>query len=203
MTNLKIKGVLMDVGGVIMTNGFDTDLREKIAKSFQFDWDECKPRHDLFFDILELGKIGFDEYLKQVIFFKKRPFTLQEIFNFVKEAVLPYPEMLSFFREIKKKYGLKIGIVSNENKDLAIDRFKKIPVHDFVDYFLVSSFVGMRKPNPDIYHLALNLIQYRPEEVIYIDDRELFTTFARTSLNIPVIHHVDRKTTEAEFLSIL
>src|ERR1700722_4825634 len=108
MHDSKIKGILLDVGGVIMTNGWDRKLRKKVAAHFNIDWDDLNDRHQLFNDILELGKIGFEEYLKEVIFYKERSFSLTKVFSFIREALLPYPQMIDLFRGIKKQQGLKI-----------------------------------------------------------------------------------------------
>ena len=195
-----IKGMLVDVGGVMMSNGWDRKLRQKVAAHFSLDYADFNERHALFNEILELGKISFPEYLSQVIFTKKREFTIDDVITYIKDALQPFPDMLELFRHLKREYGIKIGILSNESREFAIDRFKKIPVQDFVDYFLVSSFVGMRKPNPEIYELALDLLQIPIEKVIYVDDRAPFTEFA-TTLGIKSICHSDKQATEKAFIS--
>lgn len=192
MINAKIKGILLDVGGVIMTNGWDRKLRQKVAENFHLDWEDFNNRHQHFNDILELGKIGFEDYLKQVIFYKERSFSMSKVFNFIKEALVPDVPMIDLFREIKKHHRLKMGLLSNESRDLAVDRFKKIPLGDFIDYFLVSAFVGMRKPDPGIYLLALDLMQLGASEVVYIDDREPYIEFAKT-LGLHTIHHTEKE----------
>jgi epoxide hydrolase-like predicted phosphatase len=39
-----------------------------------------------------------------------------------------------------------------------------------LDYFVESAIVGIRKPNPEIFQLALKKIGCKPEEAVFLDD---------------------------------
>ncbi len=184
----KIEAILLDVGGVIMTNGWGRDLRKKTALHFGFDYEEMQDRHSLVFDPFEIGKMSFDDYLKYAIFFKSRTFSLEEVKRFIYDAVRPFPDMMEYIKALKKQYNLKIGIVSNEGRELAEDRTKRFHLKEFVDFFVYSSFVGMRKPDINIYKLALDLIQVEPFQIVYLDDRGLLVEIAST-LGIQGIEH--------------
>jgi putative hydrolase of the HAD superfamily len=174
-----IKALFLDVGGVLMTNGWDRNLRRRVAEIFSIEEEEMAERHALVFDTFETGKLNFDEYLKRVIFYKKRNFTIGDVKKFAFEAVRPFTEMIAYVQELKKKYKLKIGVISNEGRELAEDRIQRFNLSEFVDFFIISSFVHFRKPDADIYRLALDVAQVKATEVIYIDDRALLITIAK------------------------
>lgn len=200
MYKFLIKGLLLDVGGVMMSNGLDHQLRQKIAQEFDLE-EEVNQRHAIFFEIYERDKLSFDEYLKRTIFYKKRSFSLEEIKNAIFSSVQLYEDMILWLKEIKKKYHLRIGIISNEGRALAENRFKRADF-SFIDFFLVSAFAKMRKPDPDLYRLALDLLQLTPSEVIYIDDRNLLIESAQ-SLGIQGIWHQNLANTKKQFGEII
>lgn len=76
------------------------------------------------------------------------------------------------------KYRLKITSVSNEGRELNVYRIKKFNLNSIIDIFISSSFVHYRKPDEDIYRIALDISQVRPQEVLYLEDREMFVQIA-------------------------
>jgi putative hydrolase of the HAD superfamily len=69
-------------------------------------------------------------------------------------------------------------------------------LYEFIDAFVSSCFVHFRKPDEDIYRIALDISQVRPEEVAYLDDRKMFVEVAR-NLGIQGIHHTGYESTVA------
>lgn len=174
-----IKVLLVDVGGVLLTNGWDTDLRNQAAAHFKIDPEELQQRHEMIFEDFECGKCSFDEYLHHVIFFKKRAFSMDEIKSYIFSTYRPYSKTIHRVKQLKARHHAKLALISNEGREIAEYRFKMFNFHDFVDYFIVSSFVGERKPDPRIYKLALDLCQENPRKVLYLDDREHYFPYAR------------------------
>ncbi len=183
-----VQGLFLDVGGVLMTNGWDHVLRKKTAEAFEVEFDEMTSRHQLIFDTYETGKLTFDDYLKRIIFFKDRSFTLSDVKEFILNSVRPYEDMIAYIREIKQKFNLKVGVVSNEGREIAVDRIQRFDLPSFVDFFIVSSFVHYRKPDADIYRLAIDVVQVPPSNIVYIDDRALLIEVAK-GFGLQGIHH--------------
>jgi len=202
MENNFVKALLLDVGGVLMTNGWDHSLRAKVAEHFNIELDEMNARHGLVFDTFETGKISFDEYLTMVIFFEKRPYSLQDVKTFVFESVRPFQDTIDYIKAIKAEHNLKIGVVSNEGRELAVDRIRRFELTSFVDFFVVSSFVHYRKPDNDIYHLAIDIVQVPPSQIVYIDDRKLLIETAKR-LGVQGIWHESLETTKANLENLL
>lgn len=189
--------IFTDIGGVLLTNGWDRNGRKKAIKQFNLDPAETEERHHLTFDTYESGKITLSEYLKRLVFYTERSFTEVEFRKFMFDQSQPIPEMLTLIRGIKEKYGIKIAVVSNEGRELNNYRIKTFKLGEFVDFFISSCFVHFRKPDADIFKVALDIAQVSPEKVIYLEDRPMFVQVADT-LGIRGIVHRDFNTTKQQ-----
>ncbi|MBK5271953.1 MAG: HAD-IA family hydrolase, partial [Bacteroidia bacterium] len=96
---------------------------------------------------------------------------------------------------------LKIAVVSNEARELNTYRIQTFELASFVDFFISSSYVHFRKPDIDIFKLALDISHVKPEEVIYIEDQPMFVSVAE-SLGITGIHHISCKDTREKLASL-
>lgn len=188
MNKKAIKALFLDVGGVLLTNGWDHESRELAAKTFGFDLEEMERRHRLTFDTYEIGKITLEEYLKRTLFYEKRSFSIQAFIDFMFAQSKTLSGMIELIKEYKEKYKLKVGVVSNEGRELTEYRVHQFKLGEFVDFFVVSSFVHLRKPDEEIYRLALDLAQVSPQEVLYLEDRDMFVHVAQ-NIGIKGFHH--------------
>ena len=189
-----LTAIFTDIGGVLLTNGWDRGSRRKAIEFFKLDEEETEERHHLCFDTLEVGKITLDEYLERVVFYKRRSFTRDEFWKFMCNQSQPLPHMLRLMQQLKKKHRLKIVVVSNEGRELAEYRIKQFKLDAFADFFIVSSFVHFRKPDADIFRIALDIAQVLPKQVAYLEDRPMFVQVAR-GLGIHGIRHIDYNST--------
>jgi putative hydrolase of the HAD superfamily len=187
--------IFTDIGGVLLTNGWDRSARKKAIEQFKLDPGETEERHHLTFDTYESGKISLSEYLKRLVFYTKRKFTEEDFREFMFAQSKPFPEMLSLIRSIKEKYGIKIAVVNNEGSELNVHRINTFRLGEFVDFFISSCIVHLRKPDADIFRVALDIAHVPPEKVIYLEDRPMFVQVADT-LGIRGIIHRDFNTTK-------
>ena len=189
-----INTIFTDIGGVLLTNGWDRGCRRRAIDTFKLDSEETEERHHLCFDTLEVGKITLDEYLDRVVFYKRRSFTKKEFWKFMCDQSQPLPGMIELIQQLKKKYNLKVAVVSNEGRELAEYRIQQFKLNEVADFFIVSSFVHFRKPDADIFRIALDTAQVKPQQVVYIEDRPMFVQVAN-SLGIHGIRHTDYNST--------
>lgn len=196
----KVSTIFLDIGGVILTNGWDTSSRELAAKTFQLNFKETESRHRLLFDLFELGKLSLDEYVTHVYLSQKQNVSLQDFKNFMFSQSKPYPEMLKLIKELKKKHALKIVMLSNEGRELTHYRIEQFQLRELIDFFISSSLVGLKKPDPAIYKLALDTSQTPPGQVVYLDDRELFIEIAE-GFGIQGVWHRELTTTKDKLAS--
>jgi putative hydrolase of the HAD superfamily len=178
MSSPRITTLFLDIGGVLLTNGWDTALRKKTAEHFGVDYLELDHRHRVTYDTYEEGKMSLETYLRQIIFFEPRTFSTGDVTNFILEDARPYQDTIDLVCRLKAVYGLRIAVVSNEGREIAEDRIARFHLKSFVDFFIVSAFVHFRKPDLDIYRLALDVAQVPPDEVAYIEDRPLLCEVA-------------------------
>jgi putative hydrolase of the HAD superfamily len=194
MKKSPITTLFLDIGGVLLTNGWDHEARRRAAKHFQLDVREMEERHDLTFDTYEVGKTTLDVYLTRVVFYEKRSFTPGQFKKFMFAQSKPHPRMIQLARDLKERYGLKIAVVSNEGSELTTHRIRTFKLDEFVDFFISSCFVHFRKPDTDIFRVALNIAQVPAKHVLYIEDRPMFVQVAGT-LGIRGIRHTDYNST--------
>ncbi len=195
MNHSSITTLFLDIGGVLLTNGWGRESRRKVAAELNLDFAEIDERHHLTFDTYEEGKLSLDEYLQRVIFYEKRPFTAESFKQIMFVQSHPFTDMLAFMADLKKRHQLKIAAVSNEGRELTEYRIRQFNLDSLIDIFIVSSFVHIRKPDADIYRLALDVAQAKPEEAVYIDDRAMLVDVA-CSLGIHGIHHTSHANTQ-------
>ncbi len=197
MPQERFKVLLSDIGGVLGTNGWDTTVREKICAHFELAPSEIAARHRLMFDSYERGYMTFEEYLRQVFFNEPRPFSLEGIRDFAYAQSIAWPENIDFFQKVKMSNLLKLGLISNEGEGITEHRVGKFKLRELADFMIISHFVHMRKPDKNIWQLALDLVQLTADKAIYIDDRAMFVDIAR-EMGFSAIHHVTLQDTGAQ-----
>ena len=189
-----ITTLFLDIGGVLLTNGWDNNIRKHAADKFSLDYEEMNERHHLTFDTYEEGKLSLDEYLNRVVFFQERSFSREEFKAFMYAQSQPFPEMIELIRGLKTQHGLQVAAVSNEGRELTVYRVQQFKLSTFINFFVSSCFVHYRKPDTDMYRIALDIAQVSPQQVVYIDDRPMFVEVAQ-GLEIRGIIHKGYETT--------
>jgi putative hydrolase of the HAD superfamily len=198
----KIRAIFTDIGGVLLNNGWDRHKRALAVEKFGLDAEELNERHHLTFDTYEEGKITLDQYLNRVIFYTSRNFAKEEFKTFMYGLSEPFEDMIELMKTLKKQHQLHIAVVSNEGRELNDHRIRHFGLNTFVDAFISSSFVHIRKPDEDIFKLALDISQMKPEEVVFIDDRPMFVQVAGL-LGIKGIIHKHYEHTKSELEALL
>lgn len=192
--------LFVDIGGVLLTNGWDRHARRRAVKHFKLDWAATEERHRLTFEIHEEGKLTFHKYLNLVAFYEERPFTRTQFRRFMCEQSKPFPAMIELVRRLKAKHGLKIVVVSNESRELNAHRIRTFRLDRFVDAFISSCFVGLRKPDTSMFGLALDVAQTPAARALYIENTPMFTRIAE-DMGIRSVLHTDYNSTCAKLAS--
>ena len=169
----EIKALFWDVGGVLLTNAWDRTQRTTALQHFHLDEIEFHDRHEMVVSSLERGKITLDEYLDRTVFYRPRPFTRDVFKEFMFSLSHPDDASLAVARSIVKSGRYLMSTINNESKELNAYRIQTFGLHDIFSLFVSSCYVGLRKPEPGIYKLALEITDRNPEECVFIDDRAL------------------------------
>ena len=198
--SILITTLFVDIGGVLLTDGWGHKFRKLAAKQFNLDPEEMEIRHSIVFETFEIGKLTLEEYLNLVVFYHPRSFTQTQFQEFMFARSESDAKMIGLIRQLKAKYGLKIVVVSNESRELNDHRIQKFRLHEFVDSFISSCYVGLRKPDADIFRLALDVAQVTAEQVLYIENTQMFVQIAE-GIGIRGIWHTDYKSTREKLAS--
>jgi putative hydrolase of the HAD superfamily len=196
-TPSEITCLFIDIGGVLLTNGWDHLARKQAASHFRLDWAEMEERHQLNFATYEEGKLSLALYLSRTIFHEPRPFSAEQFQAFMFAQSQPLPDMIELLRALKFQYGLKIVVVSNEGRELNAYRIRQYKLDDWVDAFISSCFVQMCKPDTAIFQLALDIAQQPARQIVFIDNTQMFVQIAE-GLGMNGIHHTDFSSTSAQ-----
>jgi len=168
-----IRALFWDVGGVLLTNAWDRVQRLAALEHFHLDEEEFHDRHEMVVSSFERGKITLDEYLDRTVFYRARPFTRDEFREFMFSLSQPIPEVIAFAQTLADSGRYFLGTINNESRELNYYRIEKCGLRKIFRLFVSSCFVGFRKPERDIYRLALELTQIPAAGCCFIDDRQL------------------------------
>jgi len=193
--------LFLDIGGVLLTDGWTHEGRKRAAVNFNLDLAEMEDRHHLTFDTYEEGKLTLDEYLGRVVFYQERPFTRAQFRTLMFAQSELHPEMIDLVTQLKARHGLKVAVVSNEGRELNAYRISEFKLDKFVDFYISSCFVHVRKPDADIFRLALDIAQVPAHQVVYIENTPMFVQVAE-GLGIRSILHTGYKSTRAQLDSL-
>jgi putative hydrolase of the HAD superfamily len=182
-----IKALFLDIGGVLLTSGWDRNARRQAITSFKLDQEETEERHHLTFDLYEAGMLTMDEYLDRIVFYRERDFSKEEFKTFMFKQSGAIEGSIAFFKSLKRKHALKVFAVNNEARELNEFRIRKYELDQLFDAFISSCNVHLRKPDIEIFNMACDIAHIPPSNILYIDDRLLFVDVAK-SLGINGYH---------------
>ena len=166
-----IRAIFWDVGGVLLTNAWDHTQRSAALEHFHLDEEEFHDRHEMVVSSFERGKITLDEYLDRTVFYRALPFSRDEFRDYMFSLSKPIPEVLELAKGLSDSRKYFMGTINNESRELNNYRIEKFGLRKIFRLFVSSCYVGLRKPERDIYRLALETTQIPAEECCFIDDR--------------------------------
>ena len=190
MQEQSITTLFLDIGGVLLTNGWDRGSREAAFEEFSLDKDEVEERHHLTFDTYEEGKLSLDEYLNRTVFYEDRSFTKEDFKKFMFSRSTSLGPALNYFKELKKQYKLRVIAVSNEGRELNDYRIKKFKLNELFDAYISSCYVHLRKPDSEMLRMACDISHTATHQALYVDDRLMFVEVAE-AYGIYGLHYKD------------
>ncbi len=171
--------ILFDVGGVLLTNGWDHIERAFVLDQFGLDHAEFETRHAVPYDLWERGAISAEEYLAATVFYEPRGFTPQEFIAAMKVQSKLLPDnALGILGEVCASGNWLVGVLNNESRLLHEYRLEQFEIGTYLDLQLSSCYLGLRKPEAAIYRRALDIVGVPGERVVFIDDRKVNTEAA-------------------------
>jgi putative hydrolase of the HAD superfamily len=188
----KITTLFFDIGGVILSNGWDRGSRRKAADAFHLDWEEFQDRHDLSFPAFDAGQISLEEYLDRTLFYRKRSFTRDDFIKFMYAQSVELPESRAVLDTLTRSAKYFIASINNEPFELNEYRIRTFDLRRNFLAFFSSCYVHLRKPEELIFRVALRVTQQPPDQCVFVDDRPLNLESPRR-LGMNVIHFSDAR----------
>jgi putative hydrolase of the HAD superfamily len=166
-----VTALFWDVGGVILSNGWDEHARTEAAKRYALDPADYEQRHKGAEVELETGAITLETYLDRTIFYRERPFTREEFREFMFAQSSEKKDTRALLDELTASRRYFMATLNNESLELNSYRIRKFDLQRNFTAFFTSCYLGLRKPDPRIYQATLGITQRAPEECVFIDDR--------------------------------
>lgn len=183
-----ITTIFWDLGGVLLTNGWDRDARQRACARFGLDWEDFQDRHEQVVNDFETAKMSLDAYLEHTVFFEPRAFTPEQFRTFMFAQSQDAPAALALVQQLRAGGRYRLGVINNESLELNRYRIDRFRLRDYFGLFFSSCFVGLRKPDPAIYRLALDVTQTPAESAVFVDDRAINVEAAKR-VGMQTIHY--------------
>ena len=165
--------LFFDIGGVLLTNGWDTSCRKRAAERFGIDYQEFQTRHEMSKTALETGRITLETYLHRTVFHRQRPFSPDEFQEFMYSQSQPLQESLDWIRDLASRDSCYLFTLNNESRELHEYRVRTYRLNHIFRGFLTSCYLGQVKPDEQIYSSALGIASCSRTRAYFIDDRPL------------------------------
>jgi putative hydrolase of the HAD superfamily len=167
----EITTLFWDVGGVLLSNGWDHAERSRAVERFALEPAEFEARHERLLDAFETNHIDLDEYLRQAVFYRPRAFSPDEFRQFLFAQSQPFAESLAIAEGLARTRRYLMATINNESLEMNGYRIRQFGLRDYFSAFYSSCYVGLRKPSAGIFQRALDFTQRSPAECVMIDDR--------------------------------
>ncbi len=167
-----ITTLFFDVGGVLLTNGWDHVSREKAAQHFEYDYEASDERHQKVANAFECGRVNLHDYLNEVVFFQRRSFSEADFIHFMEQQSQPHASSLKVIRQLAEENKYLLATINNESLHLNLYRIRTFELSRYFRAFFSSCFLGVTKPECEIFQKALYITQRKGQECLFVDDRE-------------------------------
>jgi putative hydrolase of the HAD superfamily len=197
----RITTLFWDIGGVVLTNGWDRSSRKEAGEAFHLDWEDFQDRHELSFPAFDAGQLSLNDYLDRTLFYRPRKFTREEFTAFMFAQSKEFPAVRAILDQCVASNGYFVGAINNEPLELNQYRIEAFNLRRSFQVFFSSCYIHSRKPEEGIFRMALAVTQRKPEECVFIDDRPLNLEAPRR-LGMSVIHHQSPDQLRAELRNL-
>lgn len=180
MTSRAVDAVIFDLGGVIMRNGGPSDftrrypdhdpalVAEIVMGPHHLDtdhqWHRVERGEITLAECRAITKQKLDEAGIVASVPAERPSSGGPAFHFELNN-----DMVAFIHDLKTA-GLPIGILTNNVREFREWWWPLMDFESVFDVIIDSHEVGMRKPNPAIYHLTMKHLNATPSRTAFLDD---------------------------------
>ena len=163
--------LFFDVGGVILTNGWDTAARNRAIEAFGLDGVDFHTRHGMVKTAFETGRLSLDSYIEKTVFHVARPFSPADFRAFMFQQSQLLGDTLEWVRSLAATRRYRLFTLNNESRELHEYRVGTFGLCSVFQSFLTSCYLGQVKPDEDLYRNALGIAGCGARDGIFVDDR--------------------------------
>ena len=169
----EIRTIFWDIGGVLLTNGWDEAQRAHTLTPLGVDVADFESRYEAANFFWERGLSTAVEFFNKTLFRADQPnrnFSFEDIWPLVcAESKVLHPECFDILTSLRGNY--KVATLNNESRELNAYRIDTFNLRHYFDYFICSGYVHEMKPYPDIYRAAIDISGYPSQTAVFIDDK--------------------------------
>jgi putative hydrolase of the HAD superfamily len=163
--------LFFDVGGVLLTNAWDTAARKRAVEAFGLDPADFQTRHEMLKTAFETGRLSLDGYIAKTVFHRSRTFSPDDFKSFMFSQSQLLGETLAWTRTLAATGKYRLLTLNNESRELHEYRVRTFKLGEVFQAFFTSCYLGQAKPDEGIYLNALGIAGCGRKEAVFIDDR--------------------------------
>jgi HAD superfamily hydrolase (TIGR01509 family) len=170
-----IRTLFWDIGGVILTNGWDSGQRTEVLSRLGVDREAYEEVHERANYYWERGLITAKDFFAQTVLHAnpKLDLTFEILWKQVcAQSKVLHPECLDILAELKQQGRYRLATLNNESRELNEYRLDAFKLRSLFDYFICSGYVHEMKPLPGIYRSAIDISGFEARTALFIDDKE-------------------------------
>ena len=171
----EIRTIFWDIGGVLLTNGWDEAQRAHTLTPLGVDLADFESRYEAANFFWERGLSTAVEFFNKTLFRADQPnrsFSFEDIWPLVcAESKVLHPECFDILTSLNNSGNYKVATLNNESRELNAYRIDTFNLRQYFDYFICSGYVHEMKPYPDIYRVAIDISGHPPQTSVFIDDK--------------------------------
>jgi len=175
----EIRTIFWDIGGVILSNGWDRDQRARVLGPFGVDLEAYERRHPSENFYWERGRFDARTFFDRTIFKPRAApaqcldFAFGDLWPKVcAESSFLYPESFDILHSLKRSGQFKLATLNNESTELNEYRLDTFGLREQFDYFICSGYINEMKPYPDIFRAAIRISGQPASTAVFIDDKQ-------------------------------
>lgn len=172
--------LFFDIGGVLLTNGWDTAARNRAIEEFALDGVDFHTRHGMVKTAFETGRLSLDAYIQKTVFHLQRPFSAADFRAFMFSQSRLLGETLDWVRSLAATGRYRLFTLNNESRELHEHRVRTFGLRPVFQSFLTSCYLGQVKPDEDTYRNALGIAGCGARNGVFVDDRPVNVETALT-----------------------
>jgi putative hydrolase of the HAD superfamily len=169
-----IRTVFWDVGGVILTNGWDRHQRARVLGRLGVDLVAYEQMHNRANYYWERGLMSAEEFFLQTVL-RPNP-RLNLTFDILwpqicAQSKVLHAECLDMLSQLRQSGKWRLATLNNESRELNEYRLDNFKLRCLFDYFICSGYVHEMKPAVGIFETAIDISGFPAHTALFIDDK--------------------------------